>query len=254
MSDKLKLSGKVAIVAGGGRGIGRAIALGLAQAGADVVPTSRTASQLEEVVGEIKTLGRSSLIQPCDISQVSQIQALVERVTKEMKRIDILVNASAISPIWKPIEAITDAEWEQILGINLNGAFKLTRELGKKMIELGNGGSIIHIASVAGMIGTENIAAYAVSKSALIGLMKAQASEWAKYMIRVNAIAPGWVYTEMARGVLDHPKLWPELKREIPLQRYAKPEEIAPLAVYLASGDSSYATGQVFVIDGGQTI
>ncbi len=246
------LSGKVAVVAGGGRGIGKAIALRLAEAGADVVPTSRTSAQVEEVVSEIRALGRRSLAQTCDISETSQIEALVGRVVKDFGRIDILVNASGISPIWKGIESITDSEWDKILGVNLRGAFLLSREIGKKMIALGNGGSVIHIASVAGMVKTQSIGAYAVSKAALIGLTRVQAAEWAKHKIRVNAIAPGWVLTDMARPVLEHPALWEEMKRAIPLQRYAKPEEIAPLALYLASEDSSYATGQVFVIDGGQ--
>jgi len=249
-----KLSGKVAIVTGGGRGIGRAIALALANAGADVVPASRTESQVRDVAKEIEALGRRALVQPCDISQTSQIQALVERVILELKSIDILVNASGISPIWKGIESITDSEWDAVLGVNLRGAFLLGREVGKKMIEQKAGGSIIHIASVAGMIRTQNIGAYSVSKAALLGLMRAQASEWARHKIRVNAIAPGWVYTDMARPVLDHPKLWEEMKRDIPLQRYAQPGEIAPLAVYLASEDSSFVTGQVYVIDGGQTM
>ena len=245
-------TGKVALVTGGGRGIGRAIALALADAGADVVPTSRTQTQIEAVAGEIEARGRRTLVQPCDVADPSQIEALVRRVVDELGGIDVLVNAAAISPLWKRMEEVTEDEWDRIMGVNLRGAFLLSREVGRHMLERG-GGSIVHIASIAGLKGVTHFGVYAVSKAGLIGLVRVLAREWAP-QVRVNAIAPGWVRTDMARPVLGHPEISKGLLREIPLGRFAEPEEIAPLAVYLASDASKFATGQVFVVDGGQLL
>lgn len=245
-------TGKVALVVGGGRGIGRAIARALAEAGADVVPTSRTQAEIEEVAGEIEAQGRRTLVQPCDISEPAQVRALVRRVIDELGQIDVLVNAAAISPLWKRMEDVTEDEWDRILGVNLRGAFLLSREVGRHMLERGYG-SIVHIASIAGLKGVTHFGVYAVSKAGLIGLVRVLAREWAP-KVRVNAIAPGWVRTEMTKPVLEHPEISKGLLREIPLGRFAEPEEIAPLAVYLASDASRFATGQVFVVDGGQLL
>lgn len=246
------LTGKVALVMGGGRGIGRAIALALADAGADVVPTSRTPSEIEAVAGEIEARGRRTLVQTCDVGDPQQIQRLVQRVIDELGRIDVLVNAAAISPLWKRMEEVTEAEWDRILDVNLRGAFLVSREVGKHMLERGSG-SIVHIASIAGLKGVTHFGVYAVSKAGLIGLVRVLAREWAP-KVRVNAIAPGWVLTDMARPVLEHPEISKGLLQEIPLGRFAKPEEIAPLAVYLASNASEFTTGQVFVVDGGHLL
>ncbi len=247
------LEDRVALVVGGGRGIGRAIALALAEAGAHVIPTSRTVSQIERVAQEIQTLGRRSLIQSCDVSQLDHIQSLLTNMRKEFQRLDILVNAAGINPLWKRIEKVTDEEWDRIFAVNLRGAFLLSREAGLWMIEQG-GGSMIHVSSIAGLRGTTHMGPYSVSKAGLIGLVRVLAYEWAKYGIRVNAIAPGWVRTELARSVLEHPEISKNLLSEIPLKRFAEPQEIAPLAVYLASDAAQFVTGQVYVIDGGQTI
>ncbi len=251
--SRLDLSGKVAVVTGGGRGIGRAIALALAEAGADVVATSRSQAQIEQVAKEIEVLGRKTLVQPCDVSDVQQIQALLARVLEELGRLAVVVNAAAISPIWKRIEEVTDEEWDQIMAVNLRGAFLLSREVGRIMLEQGSG-SMIHIASIAGLQGTSHIGPYSVSKAGLIGLVRVLAYEWATRGVRVNAIAPGWVRTAMTEPVLQHPEISRSILGSIPMGRAAEPEEIAPLAVYLASDASKYVTGQVYIIDGGQTL
>lgn len=247
------LRDRVALVVGGSRGIGRAIALALAEAGAHVIPTSRTVSEVERVVQEIQSLGRRSLIQSCDVSQLDHIQSLLTNMRKEFHRLDILVNAAGINPLWKRIENVTDEEWDRIFAVNLRGAFLLSREAGLWMIGQG-GGSIVHVSSIAGLRGTTHMGPYSVSKAGLIGLVRVLAYEWAKYGIRVNAIAPGWVRTELARSVLEHPEISKSLLAEIPLKRFAGPEEIAPLAVYLASDAAQFVTGQIYVIDGGQTL
>jgi NAD(P)-dependent dehydrogenase (short-subunit alcohol dehydrogenase family) len=253
MTDKFDLTGKVALVTGGGRGIGRAIALALAEAGADVIPTSRTRSEIEAVAGEIEALGQRTLAVTCDVSRIDSIRELLRRVLEAFGRVDVLVNAAAISPIWKRIEDVTDEEWDQILGVNLRGAFLISREVGKPMLEQGSG-SVIHIASIAGLRGTSHMGPYSVSKAGLIGLVRVLAYEWAARGVRVNAIAPGWVRTEMARPVIEHREISKSLLSSIPLGRFAEAEEIAPLAVYLASDAAGFATGQVYILDGGQTL
>jgi 3-oxoacyl-[acyl-carrier protein] reductase len=254
MTDKaFDLTGKVALVTGGGRGIGRAIALAFAEAGADVVPTSRTRSEIEAVAGDIEALGRRTLVATCDVSRTDSIRELLRHVMEAFGRVDVLVNAAAISPIWKRMEDVTDEEWDQILGVNLRGAFLISREVGRMMLEQGSG-SVIHIASIAGLRGTSHMGPYSVSKAGLIGLVRVLAYEWAARGVRVNAIAPGWVRTAMAQPVLEHPEISQGLLREIPMGRFAEPEEIAPLAVYLASDAAVFATGQVYVLDGGQTL
>jgi NAD(P)-dependent dehydrogenase (short-subunit alcohol dehydrogenase family) len=254
MAEKtFDLTGKVAVVTGGGRGIGRAIALALAEAGADVVATSRSQAQIEQVAKEIEALGRRTFVQPCDVSKLEDIQALLARVLRELGKLDIVVNAAAISPIWKRIEEVTDEEWDQIMAVNLRGAFLLSREAGKVLLEQGSG-SLIHIASIAGLQGTSHIGPYSVSKAGLIGLVRVLAYEWAGRGVRVNAIAPGWVRTAMTQPVLEHPEISKDILGSIPLGRAAEPEEIAPLALYLASDASKYATGQIYIVDGGQTL
>jgi NAD(P)-dependent dehydrogenase (short-subunit alcohol dehydrogenase family) len=248
-----RLAGRVALVTGGGRGIGRAIALALAQAGADVIPTARTLRQIESVSDEIAALGRRSLAQSCDVSQISQIQSLLTKIQEDFGRLDILIHAAAISPLWKRIEDLTEEEWDAVLDVNVKGAFLVSREVGRVMIAQG-GGSIVHLTSIAGLRGTSHIGAYSVSKAALIGLTRVLAYEWVKYHIRVNAIAPGWVRTELTQPVFAHPEISKSLLAGIPQRRFADPEEIAPLAVYLASDDAKFVTGQVYIIDGGQTL
>ncbi|HED03926.1 MAG TPA: SDR family oxidoreductase, partial [Candidatus Fraserbacteria bacterium] len=160
---------------------------------------------------------------------------------------------AGISPVFKPMAEVTLAEWDQVLGVNLRGAFLLSQEIGRAMIRQGRG-SIINIASIAGMRGVSHIGAYAVSKAGLIQLTRVLATEWAAQGIRVNAIAPGWVETAMTQPVMAQAELYQGLLATIPQKRFAAPEEIAGLAVYLASEAASFVTGQVYVADGGQTI
>lgn len=251
--DLFNLEGKAAVVTGGGRGIGRSIALALARAGADVAPTGRTPEQVAAVATEIEALGRKTLRRPVDVSDPAALTELVEEALRAFGKLDVWVNAAAISPFWKRCEQLEPEEWRQVLAVNLDGAFFQSRLIGRHFLERGSG-SLIHVASIAGILGTSHIGAYAVSKAGLIGLTRVLATEWAGRGVRVNAIAPGWVKTEMTAWVRAQPELAPRLRSGIPLGRFAEPEEIAGIAVYLASDAASFTTGQVFVVDGGQSL
>ncbi|MBI1742702.1 glucose 1-dehydrogenase [Candidatus Acetothermia bacterium] len=251
--EKFSLKDKVAVVTGGGRGIGRAIALALAEAGATVVPTSRTQEEVDSVAKEIEKLGQRALPIVTDVSAAESVKALVEKTLKTFGKIDILVNGAGISPVWKRIEELTESEWDRILSVNLKGVFLCSREVGKAMIAR-QSGSIISIASISGFTGTSHMGAYSVSKAGVMQLTRVLAMEWAKHSIRVNTIAPGWVKTQMSAGVLSHEKISQSLLAQVPMKRAAEPEEIAGMAVYLASEASSFVTGQVFIVDGGQAM
>jgi NAD(P)-dependent dehydrogenase (short-subunit alcohol dehydrogenase family) len=253
IGEAFSLTHKVAVVTGGGRGIGRAIALALAEAGADVALTSRTSEELQDVAAKIEKLGRRALPVVTDVSQSESVASLIKQTLQAFEQIDILVNNAGISPVWKKIEDTTESEWDQILEINLRGVFLCSREVGKAMIAR-RSGSVINIASISGLMGTSHMGAYSVSKAGVMQLTRVLATEWAKHSIRVNAIAPGWVKTQMSRGVLGHEQIGPELLAQVPMRRAAEPEEIAGMAVYLASEASSFVTGQTFVVDGGQMI
>jgi gluconate 5-dehydrogenase len=251
--QKFSLAGKVAIVTGSGRGIGRAIALALAEAGADVVLTSRTREEIENVASEVRKLNRRALPIVADVSQAQSATNLVEQTVKALGTLDILVNNAGISPYFKRVEDLTEAEWDQVIGVNLKGAFLCSREAGKQMIAQ-RGGVILNVASVAGLIGVSHLCSYSVSKAGLLQLTRALALEWAKHGIRVNTIVPGWVMTQMSQPVLTHEKIGPALLAQVPMGRAAQPEEIAGLAVYLASDAARFVTGQAFIIDGGQML
>jgi len=253
MNTLFSLEGRVAIVTGGSRGIGRAIALAFADAGADIVPTSRTLKDVEAVTREIEKRGRQALAVACDVSRFQQVERLVTQTLEAFGKIDILVNNAGISPIWKRIEEVTETEWEEILTVNLKGAFVCSCEVGKVMIKQQRG-VILNIASVAGMRGTSHMGPYSISKAGVIELTRVLAYEWAKHKIRVNAIAPGWIRTQMTKDVFAHEQISKSLLAGIPMGRFGEPEEIAGLAVYLASDAASYVTGQVFIADGGQML
>lgn len=243
------LTDKVAIVTGASRGVGRAIALAFADSGADVVVASRTVSDLEDVASEIRSKGRRALVVKTDVSQKKDIENLVSQTVKLFGTVDILVN-NAAQVVFSLPSKLRDEGWDKVMDVNLRGCFMLSRETSKIMIEHKRG-SIVNIGSVAGMMAAPYESAYAISKAGLIHLTKIMAGELAHYQIRVNSIEVGLVKTKMSELVWKNPennKIW---ESNIPMHRVAEPEEIAAVAVFLASEAASYVTGASICVDGG---
>lgn len=247
--EKFSLKDKVALVTGGSRGIGKAIALGFAEAGADVVVSSRKLEDLEKVAKEIEEKGRKSLALACHIGRKEEIEEMVERVVKEFGRIDILVNNAATNPVFGPILNVEERAWDKIMEVNLKGYFLISLAVGKVMMKQ-KGGNIINLASTAGMKPSPMLGAYSISKAGVIMLTKVLATEWAVFNIRVNALAPGLVETKFSKALWGNPEILKEALRDVPLGRVAQPEEIVGAALYLASEASSYVTGETLVLNG----
>jgi NAD(P)-dependent dehydrogenase (short-subunit alcohol dehydrogenase family) len=248
----LSLEGKVAIVTGGSRGIGRAIALTFAGAGADVVVCSRDLDgKLGTVAEEIKGLGRRSLAVPTDVMQKAALDNLVQKTMAEFGAIDILVNNAGTS-VRKSVLEHTDEDWNKVIDTNLTSYFLCSRAVAKIMTQRKKG-NIIGIASVRGIQGASGRIGYNVSKAGVIMLTRVLALEFASDNIRVNAIAPGWIKTEMTAPLMNDPKACKEIDATIPMGRWAEPDEMANVALFLASDMSSYVTGHTLVADGGIT-
>jgi len=245
------LDGKVALVTGGSRGIGKAAALGFAEAGADVVVASRKLPDLEEVAEEIRKLGRKSLAVEAHVGRLEERKQLVTRVKEEFGRIDILVNNAGTSPALSPVLDLEERLWDTVLNLNLKAAVFLSQGVAKVMKEHG-GGKIINVASVAGYRHETHNATYAVSKVGVIMATRIMAQEWAQYNIRVNAIAPGHVHTRLGDSIFAAvPGYEEEFLQRVPMGRIGEPEEIVGAMIYLASDASSFVTGETIVVDGG---
>jgi 3-oxoacyl-[acyl-carrier protein] reductase len=248
----MRFEGKVALVTGASRGIGRAIALALAKEGADIIVNySRDDDKAREVVDLAIPFGIKAIMVKADVSNPSQVEEMERIVRKEFGRIDVIINSAGIT-FRHPLEEVPYEEWRRIIEVNLNGAFYVMRAFFKLMVDSG-GGSIVNIASVAGHIPMVGSGAYSPSKAGLIMLTKLAALEWAKYGIRVNAVCPGSVETDMLREEFTEEQI--KIKKKlIPLGRLGRTEDIAKLVLFLASEESSYITGESFIIDGGMTI
>jgi NAD(P)-dependent dehydrogenase (short-subunit alcohol dehydrogenase family) len=245
------LKGKVALVTGGSRGIGKATALGFARAGADVAIASRKLPDLEQVADEIRDLGRKALPVAAHVARLEEIKNLVQTVNKEFGRIDILVNNAGTSPAMSPMLDLEERLWDSIMNLNLKGVIFLSQSVARIMKEH-DGGTIINVASIAGFRHETNIGVYSISKSAVVMATKIMAEEWAKYNIRVNAIAPGHIHTRLGDSIFE---AVPEYKKEfldrVPMGRIGDPDEIVGAMIYLASDASSYVTGTTIAVDGG---
>lgn len=244
------LTNQVALVTGAGRGIGRAIAVKFAQSGADVVCVSRTAENSEKVAGEIRALGRKAWAHAVDVADPRAVSDAAEKILSETSRVDVLVNNAGVTRDGL-IMRMSEQDWDAVLNTNLRGAFSFTKALSRTFIKQ-RGGRIINIASVIGLIGNAGQCNYAASKAALIGFTKSIARELASRGITVNALAPGFIETDMT-AALDQ-KMREELLKKIPLNRLGKAEDIAEAALFLASPAAAYITGQVLTVDGGMVM
>ncbi|MGH2729419.1 MAG: SDR family NAD(P)-dependent oxidoreductase [Actinomycetota bacterium] len=250
--ELFSLKDKVAIVTGASRGIGRAIALGFAEAGADVAVAARTEADLETLAKEIDALGRRALVLPTDVRDREAIQAMFDRTVAELGGLDILVNNAGGSNFMTPIVGLRPEGWTKILNLNLNSVFHGTQIGAQAMLDSG-GGSIIQIASVAGIQGAQGLSFYSAAKGGVRLMTQAIAKELASSNIRVNCIAPGWIDTPLNEWMTSDEGTLKEAEKMIPMGRIGRAEEIVGAAIFLASDASSFVTGTTIVVDGGQT-
>ncbi|MCX4815172.1 SDR family oxidoreductase [Streptomyces sp. NBC_01239] len=247
----LRLDGRTVWVTGAGKGLGRAMAVALSQAGAALAVTARTTGDLEQLASDLSGHGGKVLVAPCSVSDSTAVRSTVERIVDWAGRLDAVINCAGVSPHFTRSEKVTDDAWRQVMDVNLAGTFYCCREAGKVMLEQG-GGSIVNVSSVHARTGFERIAAYAASKGGVEALTKSLAVEWADRGVRVNTLAPGYFRTDLSSGLLD--SRWGErIVDGTPLGRVGEADELGGAAVFLASDASRFVTGTTVTVDGGWT-
>ena len=253
MSDAgFDLTGKTALVTGASRGIGAAIAVALARHGADVALTSRSPEALEKVATGIGELGRRAIVVPADVTDVEAIRGMVSAAIDGLGHVDTVVNNAGGTAFMVPFTQLRFVGWEKVMRLNVESVVHVLQAVAPHLLERGSG-SVVNVASVAGLGATPALSPYGASKAALISLTKSLAVEWASAGVRVNALCPGWTATELNRNLWEDEQASAGLTSTIPMGRWGRAEEMAGPAVFLASDASSFMTGQVLVIDGGQT-
>ncbi len=248
--ERFSLKGRSGIVTGCGSGIGKAIAKGVVQAGAEIVMVGRNTERLEKASSEIEKFGGPVIAIQGDISKMEDIRNLVDRAVKEFGKIDFLFNNAGIIRR-SPSEEFTEKDWDETIDINLKGPFFLAQAVARVMISQKRKGKIINTSSLAAVQGGKRVPAYAASKGGLSQVTKSMANDWAKHHILVNAIGPGWVKTELTELLRQDKERFTEITSRIPLGRWADPEDLVGVAIFLASDASDYITGQTIFVDGG---
>ena len=253
-SSYLSLEGRVALVTGASRGIGAATALAFADAGADVVVSSRKQPDVDKVAEQIRGLGRRALAVAAHNREPEDLRKLMAAVKETFGCVDILVNNAATNPVMAPLVDVEEKTWDQIINTNLKGYFLMSQMAAKLMIEKGSGGHIINISSVGGLSPDAGLGVYCISKAGINMLTKALAVELGERNIRVNAIAPGVVRTKFSQAIWSNEAIMKQELAHTPLQRIAEPEEVARTALWLVSSAAAYVTGQIIVMDGGGSV
>ena len=255
VSELFDLKGKVAIVTGGGDGLGQAMAIGLAEAGCDVVACSRNLENCEKTAEEMERLGVRALAFQCNVTLEGDVDRVVSSTVKRFQKIDILVNNSGKTWGAAP-EDLKISDWKKVIDVNVNGTFMFSQKVGLEMIRQESGGKIVNISSYAGLGGTDpeclNGISYNSSKGAVIVFTKDLATKWAKYDINVNCIAPGWFPTKMTKWALENRS--DLILNRIPMKRLGNQDDIKAAVIFLSSRASDYVTGQVLSVDGGLTV
>jgi len=246
------LDGKKALVTGASRGIGRVIAAAYARAGADVALVARSADGLEETAREVRDAGRKALVLPADLTSQSEATGVVEETVARLGGVDIVVNNAGGSSFMVPVNDLRLSGWEKVLRLNLDATLYVCQAAGKHLTGQGSG-TVINIASVAGLGAAPFLGAYGVAKAGVVSLTKTLAVEWAASGVRVNALCPGWTATDLNRNLWESPDGGKATIANVPMARWGRADEMAGPAVFLASDAASYMTGQVLIIDGGLT-
>ena len=245
------LEGKVAIVTGGSRGIGRSVAIGLAEAGADVAIAARKPESLEEAVAAASATGRRAIGVPTNVRRMEELENLVVETKKQLGRVDILVNNAGTNPVFGPVHEVDERAWDTIMNTNVKAPFFLSKLVREAVLEHGEGGTIINVSSVGGVRASDVIGGYSISKAAMIMMTQVCAKIWGLDGIRVNCIAPGIIKTEFSRALWDNEEILNDATSNAALRRIGMPDEMAGAAVFFASEASSFITGQTVVLDGG---
>lgn len=253
MTKRFDLDGQVAVVTGSGSGIGKELAIGLAEAGADLVITELPGREefARETVNMVESLGKKAISVTLDITDVNSIQLMVEKIKESFHKIDILVNNAGII-IRKPSFEVTEDDWDRVMDVNLRGTFFTSQAIGKVMRD-GGGGKIVNIASINGVVGFHERAAYCASKAGVVNLTRVLAIDWAEYGINVNAIGPNYLMTPLTEKIFANDEFRNDVLYRTPMKKIGTPEDIIGAVIYLASSASDFVTGQTIMVDGGWT-
>ena len=239
------------MVTGASRGLGRAIAAALAEAGADVALAGRAQPDLEETARRVERAGRRAVVVPTDVARYAEVERLMGQTVAVLGRLDVVVNNAGVARV-APLAEMSPEDWRFMVDVNLTGVFNGCRAAAPHLIGQ-RAGKVINLASVLGAVGLPGYTVYGATKGGVIALTRALGVEWARHNIQVNAIAPGWFATDMTEGAFADPRINERLTRDIPTRRIGRPEEIGPLAVFLASPASDFMTGQTIFLDGGHS-